>query len=171
MSLYVQISDFQGQDKIAKDIFTTSDLQKYIDKYEVIYLQDLLGATLYTAFAVDFAITGTAPTAAKFVEIWNEIATDNACGIVRSEGIKAMLVLFIYFEYLRDQPVKNNIGGGQINQQVNSVQADFTQTNIYTNYNQAIDSFWAIQWTINDNVNNYDWTDFNGIFKRKTSAI
>jgi hypothetical protein len=32
MGLYVNISDFQGQDKVAKDKFTKTDLDLYIDQ-------------------------------------------------------------------------------------------------------------------------------------------
>jgi hypothetical protein len=162
MSLYVKESDFKGQTDTAKDIFSKSDLQEYIDKFEVRYLQDLLGCELYEEFATDFAITGTSPTDPKFIQIWNSFCKDNSCGIERSEGIKEMLVMFINFEYKRDQPVKNNIGGNQINMQENSTSAASTASNMYTVYNQALESYNAIQWCICDNSNNYDWSAYNG---------
>jgi len=171
MGLYVSNTDFKGQDKVASDKFTKPDLDLYIDKWEVRYLQDLLGCELYNDFATDFAITGVSPTAPKFQEIWNYICTDDGCGIIRSEGIKAMLVLFIYFEFIRDSKVKNNIGGVNINTQVNSTEAEFHQTNIYTNYNEGLHSYWAIQKTICDNPNNYDWSKYNGQNKRLNSWI
>ena len=102
MGLYVNIADFQGQDKVAKDKFTTSDLDLYIDQYEVYWLRQLLGAELYDEFAVDFAITGVMPTAPKFQEIWFPFAKDNNCDVIESKGIKKMLTLLIYFEYIRD---------------------------------------------------------------------
>jgi hypothetical protein len=171
MSLYIQISDFKGQSETAKDIFTTNDLQDYIDKFEVRYLQDLLGCELYEEFATDFAITGVLPTDPKFQLIWNQFCKDDNCRIRRSEGIKEMLSLFIYFEYLRDQPVKNNIGGPQLNDQANSTAATPTQTNIFTNYNEALESYWAIQWIICDNPDSYDWDKYNGQCKELISLI
>lgn len=162
MGLYISSSDFDGQDKVAQDKFTTSDLDLYIDKYEVCLLQELLGATLYSEFATDFAITGVLPTAPKFQEIWNVFAIDRDCQLVKSEGIKKMLALLINFEYIRDSKVKTNIGGVNKNQQANSNEAEFHETNIYSNYNDAIRTFKAIQWLICDNPNNYDWSAYNG---------
>ena len=171
MSLYIQIADFKGQDKIAKDKFTESDLQFYIDKFEIRILQELFGADLYTAFAIDFAIDGTKPTDVKFTTIWDAFAIDDDCGMARSEGIKEMLGLLIYWEYLRDQPIKNNIAGNQINQQANSKQALPSETNMYTNYNQSLESYWAIQWYILTNPDSYDYDEYNGQEKKYLSFI
>lgn len=171
MSLYIKIADFSGQDKIAKDKYTESDLQFYIDKLEARYLQDLLGAELYEAFKTDFVIDGTKPTNAKFTAIWDAFAIDDNCTMWRSEGIKKMLGLFIYWEYLRDQPVKNNIAGNQVNQQANSEAALPSETNMYTNYNQALESYWAIQWYIDINPDSYDYDLYNGQNKKYLSFI
>lgn len=171
MSLYIQISDFKGQDKVARDKFTKPELQEYIDKFEVRYLQDLLGCELYDEFALDFAIIGTEPTDPKFTEIWNQFCMDDNCGIRRSESIVGMLSLFIYFEFLRDQKVKNNIGGINKNEQANSIEASFRESNIYTNYNQSLESYWAIQWLICSNPNEYDYSKYNGQVKGLISLI
>lgn len=171
MSIYIQISDFKAQSNVAKDIFTKSDLENYIDKFEVRYLQDLMGCELYEEFATDFAIDGIKPTDPKFTQIWNSFCKDSSCGIKRSEGIKEMLSLFIYFEYLRDQPIKNNISGPQVNVQANSELADSSKTNIYTNYNESLESYYAIQWLICTNPDNYDWTKYNGQLKELIGFI
>jgi hypothetical protein len=162
MSLYIQLSDLKAQTSVAKDVFTSNPLQFYLDKFEVFYLIALLGAELYKDFATDFAITGTAPTDPKFIEIWNEFQMDDSCGIRVSEGMKEMLALFIYFEWLRDQASKNNISGPQSNVQANSTATPYHATNIYTNYNEALETFKSIQWLICSNPNAYDWTKYNG---------
>lgn len=161
MGLYVKNTDFQGQDTVPKDKFSVSDLDFYIDQYEVFYLRKLLGAELYDDFAVDFAITGVMPTDPKFQEIWFPFAKDDSCYLRESDGILKMLTLFIYFEYIRDSKIKNNISGPQINAQANSTEPEFHQTNIYSNYNHALHTFWAIQWIICENPNGYDWTKEN----------
>ena len=171
MSIYIKESDLKGQTKTAKDIFTKSDIQSYLDKFEVEYLQDLLGCELYEEFATDFAIDGTKPTDPKFTAIWDSFCKDDSCGIRRSVGIKEMLSFFIYFEYLRDQPVKNNIGGPQVNEQANSTAATTSQTNIVTNYNGGLNSYWSIQWLICDNPDNFDYTKFNGQLKEVIGYI
>ena len=165
MSIYLQISDFKAQTNIAKDKFTKNDLQDYIDKFEVRYLQDLLGAELYEAFALDFAIIGTIPTDVKFLEIWNAFAKDGYCGLVRSEGLKEMLVSFIHFEYVRDQPIMNNIAGNQANVQANSTTPSNISTNIVSNYNEGLQTYWSIQWLISRNFDSYEWDLFKGIDK------
>ncbi len=166
MSKYIQISDLDAQTQTAKDKFTKIPLQKYLDKFEVIYLQDLLGCELYEEFATDFAIDGTKPTDPKFTVIWDALCKDY-CGLIRrSEGMKSMLAQFIYFEFLRDQKTKNNISGPQENVQANSQTADFAATNIYTNYNEALLSYCTIQWYICDNPDDYDYSLYNGQLKQ-----
>ena len=171
MGLYVNSNDFEGQDTVAKDKFSVSDLDKYIDQYEVEFLQELLGAELYSDFATDFAITGVMPTAPKFQEIWNPFAKDVDCNLIRSEGILKVLTLLINFEFIRDSKIKANIGGVNTNNQANSEPASFHETNIYTNYNSAISSYRAIQWIICDNPNDYDWDKFNGQHKGSNAWI
>lgn len=151
----------KAQTLVAKDIFTVDPLQDYLDQFEIEYLQDLLGADLYAEFAIDFAILGTGPTDPKFLEIWNAFAIDST-DIKRSQGMKKMLSKFIYFEWLRDAVTKNNISGPQKNEQANSEAANMDATNIYTNYNSALETFCSIQWLILDNPNNYDWSKYNG---------
>lgn len=173
MSKYIQISDFKGKTKVAKDKFTKVDLQECLDELEVTLLQDLLGCELFEEFATDFAITGTGPTDPKFVEIWEPFCIDNSfpCRQRRSEGILKMLSLLIFFHYTRDQPVKNTIGGNTVNEQSNSRQAIPQESIMFTNYNQGIDSYWAIQWIICDNPNGFDWDKFEGIRKDYISLI
>ena len=172
MSLYIAESDFEGQTKVAKDIYTKSGLQKYIDKFEVEYLQDLLGCTMYEEFATDFAIIGTEPTDPKFTAIWEKFCIDGQCqDIHRSEGMKSMLSLFIYWEYLRDQFAKNNIGGMQKNEQANSTALDSQGTNVYTNYNEALETYCEIQWYITNNPDAYDYDSYNGQYKEIISMF
>ena len=155
---------------MAKDKFTKNDLQDYIDKFEVRYLQDLLGAELYTAFALDFAIIGNIPTDAKFLEIWNPFAKDGYCGLVRSEGIKEMLVSLVHFEYVRDQPIMNNIAGNQANVQANSTTPSNISTNIVSNYNEGLKSLsldWSESW---ERTRDYEMS-FSKVVALRTQSI
>ena len=171
MSIFIQITDLKAQTQVAKDIFTVSPLQSYIDKFEVRYLQELLGCDMYEEFKTDFLIDGTKPTDPKFTAIWEAFCKDSGCNIYRSEGIKEMLSLFIYWEWLRDQQTKNNISGPQENVQANSNTAPFDATNIYTNYNESLETYRAIQWLICDNPNNYDYSNYNGQDKSPVGFI
>lgn len=166
MSLYLSITDFTGASTVPTDKYTNVNLQSYIDKYELIYLKHLLGATLYDEFATDFAIIGTRPTEQRFVDIWDDFSQDNNSLLVISEGIKQMLVKFIYFEFMRDLNVQKNIGGITTNEQANSLIAAFASSNIISIYNQGIDSYISIQWFINKDLTIYE--GFNGVKKYYT---
>lgn len=173
MALILTTSDFDtGQVKLPMDKFTKPDIQFYIDKYEKQILLNLLGCDLYADFETDWNLSPGNPTALKFQEIYKPFCKDDSfCKQHISLGIKEMLKLFVYFYYLRDLPVKNNIGGIKKNEQANSTEANFFETNIFTNYNEAISTFWAIQWIICDNPNNYDWGKYNGIHLEKISMV
>jgi len=171
MSIFIKASDFTGDIEVARDQFTEEKLQKYIDKYEVCYLQDLLGAELYEDFKKDFELIGSEPTGDKFKKIWESFAIDHSGFVMKSQGIKAMLGLFIYFEFTRDQPIKNTIAGNKKNKGANSEGARFIDTNIYTNYNQGIATYKTIQWCICYNPDDYDYENFNGQCKGLISII
>ena len=177
MSVFVTIADFKnvGNYKIPTDKFTTEALQYYIDFFYFKYLINLLGADFYKSFLADY--TDANPTANKFTEdkykaIYNPILEDDNCEIVESEGIKIMLCKFIYYEYSRDNDVKQNIGGNHTNKQSNSDNVENQTTNLNTVYNQAIDSYNAIQYYIDCfNPEKYNYSDFNGVQKLHNSII
>ena len=76
-----------------------------------------------------------------------------------------MLVSFIHFEYVRDQPIMNNIAGNQANVQANSTTPSNISTNIVSNYNEGLQTYWSIQWLISRNFDSYEWDLFKGIDK------
>ena len=171
-SIYIQTTDFKGQTNIASDQYSESGLQTYIEDFEVRILQELLGVDLYAEFAADWNATLGEPKSAKFLVIWNALNFDYSCQIYRSQGIKQMLSFLIYWEYLRDMPVKNNIAGPQINEQANSRAAELAETNATTNYNQALESYKSIQWYVDCyNPLNYDYSEYNGQPKEYLSFI
>lgn len=168
MSLYVALSDFAGLESVPTDKYSNPVLQTYIDRFEVLYLQYLLGAELYKQFATDFAISGTAPTEQRFKDIWEAFSEDDGCLLAISHGMKQMLIKFIYFEYLRDQNTHKNIGGITKNEQANSQLASFSSSNIITTYNQAIDTYTVIQWKIKKDITVYPL--YNGVRQKYTTG-
>ena len=82
-----------------------------------------------------------------------------------SNGIKEMLLGFIYFEFVKTQSVHNTTTGNVIAQNEVSVQADWNSTEVYNNYNEAINSYRAIQIYINENSSIYP--EYNGKMKVK----
>jgi len=183
MSKFVQIEDFTGQYNIPKDKFTKLEFQEYIDKYEVLYLQNLLGCEMYEDFNTDFVIP-TGPTQPKYISIWESFCKDNkiisydywdgfcySCPRqVISQGMKEMLLGFLYWEYIGDSKVKADIGGIYKNQQANGEEASFGGSKVYKNYNESISTYCSIQWCICRNPDSYDYDLYNGI-KKEVSIL
>ncbi len=169
--LNITPSDFEGGVyNIATNVHTESDLQSYIDLYEEKYLKDLLGCALFDLFKADVVNGGTGiPIAQIYLDIYNAFCEENDCYRYESEGMLVMLKDFIYFEYTRDQPIKNTNSGNRVNDNEASREAEFSETKIYRLYNQGINSYRAIQWYICDNLTVYP--TMKGIIKGKTSWL
>jgi hypothetical protein len=116
--MFLEASDFVGKYKIAKDCYSKDLLESYIDKYEKIYLQDLLGVALYNAFVADLNDDDSPkPQSLRFREIFNERVTEDVFGAMyRSDGMLEMLKGYVYYHYVLDQEFKNTINGTVINQ-------------------------------------------------------
>lgn len=149
MAKIVQISDFKGKYAVSLNAFDTTVLQSYIDKYETKYLYDLLGITLGDLLLADIASPFAVPTTLIYQTIYNALNIDNTnyswCNQIRSNGIKEMLIGFIYFEYIRTKAVVNTPVGSVTSQNEVSTIVDFNSTLVYLNYNEAIKSYKSIQ--------------------------
>ena len=168
-------ADFNsGKYKIAQDNFSQATLTAYITKFEKRYLQDLMGIELYNLFAAD--LVANVPQTQRFEDIYNEFAEDDdglvsglsgmaSSGnkIVRSEGIKEMLKGFIFFEYNRDLPVKNTMTGNVQEDNENSKVLTSLKAGITEKYNEAIATYKAIQWKLEDESATYP--EYNGVCK------
>lgn len=167
MGKIVKTTDFIGKYAITQNQFNTTQLQSFIDKYELLYLYDLLGVTLGNLFYNDIApLTFLAPVTAKYATLFNAIYSDSTtlCGQIRSEGVKEMLKGFIYWEFVKAQKAKNTITGNVVGQNEVSREADWNETEIYNNYNQAVMSYRSIQRYIVEN--HTDYTEYKGLIKQ-----
>ena len=109
----VLTSDFVGEVQISKNKFTASDLQSYIDRVEEDVLKDLLGDTLYLLFKADSFGNDTG-SRDRYKELLNglEYTNPNDSSLtIAYMGLKRMLRLFIYAEYLPNQLYNNTIIG------------------------------------------------------------
>lgn len=172
---FLTYADFSsGKYKIAQDNYSQATLTAYITKFEKRYLQDLMGIELYNLFVAD--LVSNVPQAARFTAIYNEFAEDDdglTSGlsgqvsvenkIVRSEGIEEMLKGFIFFEYNRDFPVKNTMTGNVQEDNENSKVLNSLKAGIIEKYNEAIATYKAIQWKLEDESSTYP--EYNGIEK------
>ena len=147
-------SDYKGQYKIPSNCYT--ELSTYITKYERLYLLDLLGAELYDLFIADLdGSTPQVPQTARFISLFDAFNVDESLCIVSSEGIKKMLIQFIYFEYMRDSSFKQTVSGvTNIKSQVATVEP-YKGWNLEQAYNEGVCNYNAIQWYICDNSTVY----------------
>jgi len=150
----IQTSDFKGEYKVAQDCY--SDLSGYIEKYEKKYLQMILGAELYLLFIADLTVdTPQTPQTQRFIDIFNEFqTTDNGC-LVYSEGIKKMLIQFIYFHITRDIPNAKTSTGTVMMANENSISNPYNGFGLVETYNEAVANSRAIQWYVYDNDDIY----------------
>lgn len=146
MASIVQTSDFVGEYKVSQTRFT--ELALYITKYEKYYLLRMMGASLYDLFKADLTpTTPQIPQTARFENIFNPFNSipTLAPSLYISEGIKQMLVEFIYFHYVRESGNYNTITGQVINNNENSTNIPYVGFNLIDVYNQGICNYNVIQ--------------------------
>ena len=164
--MFLTTDDFVGKYKLAKDCYSKDLLEKYIEKYEKFYLQDLLGCDLYDAFITDLNTdTPPAPQTSRFIDLYEEKCTDDVCGVMyRSEGILEMLKGYVYYHYILDQKFKSTIIGTVVNEGSFSREIAAAKSTMEDRYNLATDTYIAIQLFIMDNEDLYP--EFNGKKKK-----
>ncbi len=166
MGKIVRTSDFIGKYAISQNSFNITDLQAFIDKYEKEYVYDLLGIALGKLFLNDITTNFSEPETQKYNDLYNSMYEDNTGsynGEIRSDGVKEMLLGFIYWEFVKSNTSNNTITGNVVMQNETSQQTDWNLTEVYNNYNEAVKTHRAIQIYINNNPGAYP--EFNGKMK------
>lgn len=168
MGKIVRTTDFVGKYSITQNAFTTPKLQAFIDKFEKVYLHDMLGVTLGDLLYNDIAPnTFLPPVTLIYATLYNPLQLNAYCNNWRSEGIKEMLTAFIYWELVKDQAIVNTITGPVMQQNEVSKQVDWNATNIYDVYNSGVRSYSVIQAYIEGDKT--DYSDYSGIRKTLNS--
>jgi hypothetical protein len=164
--MIVQVSDFKvGKYELHSGIYDVPRIQAYIDKYEKRYLTELLGGDLFALFEADLTLGAGVPTEARFTAIFEALTTDLTWCILYSEGMKEMLMGFIYYEYTKDEIVQMTPVGNVRPVGQNSEVAGSLYTQIYNRYNDSVRTYKAIQGYIWKNPEKYDYSEFNGMTK------
>jgi len=159
--MIVTLSDFQtGKYELHTGMYDQDRIQNYIDLYESKYIKELLGVTLGEEFIADYQAGLLNP---NFVIIFDPLSFDYNRRIYISEGMKAMLVGFLYWEIVRDYfnqmtPVGNVIPTGE-----NSMRSTSLSSTMWDRYNEAVRNYRAIQFYVVRNAADYDC--FNGQHK------
>lgn len=168
-------SDFEnGEYKITTDFKKAAEIDVFIDKYEEFYLVRLLGADLFDLFIADLnGATPQVPQTTPFTNIFEPFHTDDNSCLRISEGIKVMLIQFIYFHVVREGTYKKTTEGVVRSSSENSINLAYNGYNLIEAYNEGIKNYCEIQWFIEDNsINSSILEDnFNGIFLPFTSGI
>ena len=148
-------SDFIGEYAIPQTTFSTEEFDFFIEKYEKKYLVQLMGAELYDLFIADLdGATPQAPQTQRFIDIFNEFQVDESICVIVSEGMRKMMVQFIYFHYVRENQTLNTANGTVTNNVELGTNAAF-QGNIVQAYNQGVCNAQSIQWFILDDNTTY----------------
>ena len=162
MGLLISNSDFIGKYKVSTNSFTASVLTDFTTQYETIYLKELLGKDLSDLFIAD--LTAQAPTTPIYLTLYNYLEVESYNKMYVSQGMKDMMLGFIYYEFNRKDKIKQTINGAVVNQSELSREAGFTENSITMNYNDSVDYYKTIQMYINDNLTDYPL--FKGLEKQ-----
>lgn len=150
MGILINTSDFVGKYAIAQSSF--SKLGQFITDYETSYLYDLLGKTLADLFIT--SVVNNEPVGTEYLAIYNVIELDLTCKVERNEGMKNMLLGFIYYEFMRKDPIKSTITGNVVNANENSIPT-FDSWGMTNRYNSSVNDYQIIQYYINQNLTDY----------------
>ncbi|CAB4128570.1 hypothetical protein UFOVP104_50 [uncultured Caudovirales phage] len=157
MSIVIN-SEFVGKYSLNLNQYNIDKIDIYIEKYEKYYLSHLLGAELYALFIADLDINNI-PQTSIYENIFNSFIIDYNSTVLSSNGIKEMLLGFIYYHITSDLIVnQTSIGGTKAKNENSTVMGK--NASITTRFNEAIDTYKAIQCYILDN--SVDYTTFNG---------
>lgn len=160
MGILINSSDFIGKYKISTNTAQATELDNFIEQYETNYLYDLLGKTLADLFIA--SVVNYEPVGAAYLAIYNVIELDLTCSVERNEGMKNMLLGFIYFEWLRKSPIKSTISGQVVSTNENSIPImdNWGMTN---RYNSSVNDYQIIQYYINQHLT--DYPNYKGQYK------
>lgn len=172
MSILSPTSDFStGRYIIPLNPTQTVDLQVQIDYVENYYLKRLFGLELYDLFVIDLALPVAGdPTTPRFIKVFNPFDEQDNCSIYSSEGIKEMLKGLTYFYYLRDLNKKVTTSGTAITNSANSENISSLWANCTSRYNEAVDTYCAIQYYM-CSVDSANYPEYEGVSIKKVNQF
>ena len=144
MGYYINKEDFVGKIAVNQGMYNSDDIDDYIQRYELKYLKELMGIDLYNLYKqnADLDPVNHIPTDPFYLKIFNALEFNYSFNVYISEGIKSMLLNFVYFEYMKDQ-VSNATLLGEAKQQNELSKSAISM--IYFRYNEGVKTFNNIQ--------------------------
>ncbi len=160
--------DFVGEYYLPKDCFT--EYGYYIEKYEKELLLNLFGATQYALFVADLTVVDPIqPQDAVYLSAFDPFDIDDNNCVRSSEGIKKMLIQYIYFHLQRDWINHSTNAGVMRMNSDNSSNLGYKGYNLVESYNDSIKNYKSIQWFLCENEADYE--DLNTQYKDFISGI
>lgn len=137
-------------------------LQKYINKYEPIILTRVLTYQLYKEF--NTGISAETPDE-KWTNLLNGAEYTYENELKYFEGVKIVIVNYVYFKYIKEQSQSNSGVGIKKVTTENSTDTDATFKQVFS-YNEMVDINEQLKefMSVNDNVyDNYKYTEINKV--------
>lgn len=157
MGILINKSDFTGIYELNLSIKDKVD--EYIEEFEKPILVRLLGSDLFNLFNADLA--NQIPTSAIYLKLYE--SNEDLC----TEGMKKMLLGFIYYEYVRDTPRSQGMNGPV--KRTTEVSEPASLDYLARMYNNSVNTYRSIQ---NICTTNYsDYPSFCGKPIKKTSLF
>lgn len=121
-----------------------AEVVKFIEKYEPLYLQDLLGYALYKAFKTD-------PAAARFANLISGGDFIDASGVLRPfVSVKQPIANYVYFYYMRHNITRSTGTGEKILK--NNVSQDMSPfQKLVKSWNEMVDWSWELIYYVDSN--------------------
>ena len=157
--MYITEQDFINKFELTLGDFNTDKFTAYIDRYETITLQNLFGVELFDLW--EAGLTATDPI---YETLRDPFTEQLECGeILNSRGIKDILLGVVYYFYTADNYTQKTINGSVKPNGENSDNVRLIKANLQSRYNEAMESYRAIQRYICDNKDVYP--TYNGVEK------
>lgn len=144
-------SDYTGQYSINKNKHNANDIQTCIDSVEELVLLELFGVDFKT-----IVLDGVANLVPIYEFLFEPFNFQDSCDrIWQSKGVKEMLLGFVYWEWFATHSVAVVLDGQRENESENSKSASSLKANNEKRYNDAVQTYRAIQAYINENLDIY----------------
>tara|TARA_R110002153_G_scaffold32752_15_gene99111 strand:+ start:103 stop:648 length:546 start_codon:yes stop_codon:yes gene_type:complete len=156
MATILKIEDFaNGRFVIPINPEQEIDLEMYIELTENKYLPMLFGKDLYDLFKAEIDANFGVPTSARFEIIFNPFVEQldwtyynrliQSDRLIQSEGMKIMLMGFVYFQWVRDVVSRVSTVGVERTIGENSENVSSIKNDVDMRFNQSVRSYKAIQ--------------------------
>jgi hypothetical protein len=159
-----------GHFRIAINKHETDTLQSFIDRFEKIYLTDLFGPTIYTAFKADLnPANPNTPNNTPFTTIFDFFQITDSCGqTFNCNGLLDMLKGFIYYHWNAENWLKKTASGTVVIDSENSTVRNSATIGLANYWNDAVMNYDLIQLYICQNIELFETAPeikFTGIQK------